>query len=259
MLGLWRGCGGAFPRRARRATGGVQASRLGMGWVEKNVLAQPPGVGVAHVVDPALHAGVQFGERDLTGPVRVQIALQPAGEVHRVAPLEPAVRRIHHEAQPGDAARRRQHLRLCFVNRQPLARQASDDRVFPHPQLGLAVAEQGEIVHVAQVRAAAQLALDEPVEVVQIHVRPELRGQIADGQAARATGGEQVIARKVNHRVLVGERARTAGEDAVGQPAHVLVVDPAREFGAQDRVIQRRKVLDDVAAQHVAIAPRPTL
>ncbi len=70
----------------------------------KHLLAQPPGVGIADVVDPALHAGIQLGGRAPIGLIRVQVTFQPAGELHCVAPLEQAVRRVHHKAQPGDAA-----------------------------------------------------------------------------------------------------------------------------------------------------------
>ena len=141
----------------------------------------------------------------------------------------------------------------CTVSRSRASR--STMACFQCPQLRLAVAEQREIVHVAQVGRAAQLALDEMIEGIEIAVRPELRGQIADRQAARTAGGEQVVAGKPDHRVLLVQHAGAAGQDRVDQPQHRLVADHLGQAFAQDGVIQRRKVLDDVQAQHVAIAP----
>ena len=59
----------------------------------EDVLSQPPGVGIAHMVDPALHAGVQFGERDAPRAIPIQIGLQPPREIHDIASLQQAVRR----------------------------------------------------------------------------------------------------------------------------------------------------------------------
>lgn len=50
----------------------------------KDMSAQPPGIGVADVVNPALHAGIQFGKCDLPGGVQVEVMLQEAGKVHGV-------------------------------------------------------------------------------------------------------------------------------------------------------------------------------
>jgi hypothetical protein len=50
------------------------------------------------------------------------------------------------------------------VDDQAEPRKALDDRALPRPQLALAVAEQGEVVHVAQVGPAAQLPGDELVD-----------------------------------------------------------------------------------------------
>jgi len=106
------------------------------------MLAQPAGIGVAHVVDPALNAGVEFGQRDQPRPIGIEIAFEPTREVHRVAALEQPMRRMDDETQPGDAAVRRQNLRLGGVDREPLVRQAGDQRLFALPQGLPVVAEQ---------------------------------------------------------------------------------------------------------------------
>ena len=53
------------------------------------------------------------------------------------------------------------------MHRQPQPGQPVDDGLFPAPQLPLAVAEQRKIIDVAQIRRAAQLALDEVIEGVE--------------------------------------------------------------------------------------------
>jgi len=78
---------------------------------------------------------------------------------------------------------------------------------FPLQQPAFAVAKQHEVVDIAQIFAAAQLSQHKPVKIVHVYVRPELRSEIADGQAARAARGEQVVTSKVDLRVLAGEHA----------------------------------------------------
>ena len=79
---------------------------------------QPPGVGVTDVVDPALHAGIEFGKADLSAFVEVDIMLQAVGEVHGVAALESAVRGVNDEAEPGDTLLAARDLRLTFMRGQ---------------------------------------------------------------------------------------------------------------------------------------------
>jgi hypothetical protein len=42
----------------------------------ENVTTQPPAIGVTHMINPALHAGVQFGETDLPGLVQINVVFQ---------------------------------------------------------------------------------------------------------------------------------------------------------------------------------------
>lgn len=48
------------------------------------MLAQSPGICVAHVVDPALHTRVEFGKCQCASLISIQIAFEAAGEVHRI-------------------------------------------------------------------------------------------------------------------------------------------------------------------------------
>lgn len=64
----------------------------------KDVLAQAPGVGEAHVIDPALHAGIEFSEGDAAGLVVIDRGCQLAAEVDGVAALEKAVGGVDDEA-----------------------------------------------------------------------------------------------------------------------------------------------------------------
>ena len=55
----------------------------------EEIAPQPPRIGVAHVVDPALNAGVQIGERDAAGAIEIDVSLQTTSEIDHVSP--PAV------------------------------------------------------------------------------------------------------------------------------------------------------------------------
>ena len=84
----------------------------------EDVAAQTPRVGVTHMVDPALHAGVELGEADLAAlPRRVAFA-EPAARLHDLARLDPPVRREDDEAKPGNSRLHRLHLRAACVKRQ---------------------------------------------------------------------------------------------------------------------------------------------
>lgn len=65
---------------------------------------QPPGVAIAHMVDPALHAGVQFGEGEPALTVEVDVAFQLPGKANYVTPLELAVGWVDNKAKPGNVA-----------------------------------------------------------------------------------------------------------------------------------------------------------
>jgi len=80
----------------------------------KNVPAQSPRICIAYMVHPALYARIQFGEGDRAAFIGVDVVFQAAREVHGVALLEFAMRRVDDEAQPGDAILCLRDLRFAF-------------------------------------------------------------------------------------------------------------------------------------------------
>ena len=116
-----------------------------------------------------------------------------------------------------------------------------------------------EVVHIAHVARAAQLALDEVVERIHVAVGPELAGQVADGQAARTVDGKEIVAGEVDHVVLFAEHADAALQNPVAEPEHPFVFDLARQDVAQDGVIDAGEELADVAlqARSDSVAPAP--
>ena len=79
------------------------------------MLAQSPGIGVAYVVDPALHAGVKFRKADLPGTGLLPALAQPTAKVVHIAGFHPAVVGIHEKPEPGDAMLDRHALRLGIL------------------------------------------------------------------------------------------------------------------------------------------------
>lgn len=73
--------------------------------------AQAPCIGVTHMVDPALDAGIEFSERDRPGLVQINIMFQSPPELDDIAPLEAAVGRVDDETQPGNSHRTGDDLR----------------------------------------------------------------------------------------------------------------------------------------------------
>ncbi len=76
------------------------------------MLAQSPGIGVAHVVDPALHAGVKFRKADLPVTVLLPALPQPMTKIVHIAGFHPVVVGIHEQPEPGDAMPDWHDLRL---------------------------------------------------------------------------------------------------------------------------------------------------
>ncbi len=67
--------------------------------------AQPPRIRITHVVDPSLHAGIQFSEGNPARPEEGDIVGQVAGKIDRIAPFDAPVRRIDHKTQPYEKPR----------------------------------------------------------------------------------------------------------------------------------------------------------
>ena len=87
--------------------------------------------------------------------------------------FDPAMNGIHDKSEPGDAMLDWRDLRLR-VHGEPDRCQTLKHGLPPVPELALAVTEQRHIVHIPQIGWAAQLALDEVIERIQITVGPEL-------------------------------------------------------------------------------------
>lgn len=203
------------------------------------------------MVDPALHAGVELGEADLSPlPGGVAFAKAAAG-LYDLARLDPPLRRVDDKTQPGDATSHRQRLRAILVELQPQSGEPVADGGFSLPQCCLGVRKQREVIDVTQIGTAAEFLADEPVEGMQIAIRQELRREIADGQAARPAQGQQVVTGKERRRVLLIEHAGAAGENDPHQSERGRVVDLPRQRLQQNGVIDGRKVLDDIQAQHI--------
>ena len=75
---------------------------------------------------------------------------------------------------------------VVFMDGQAQPGEEVDNFLSPIAQPGFIVVKEEKIVDVAQVSLAFELAFDEMIELVQVHIGPELAGQVADGQPARA-------------------------------------------------------------------------
>lgn len=48
----------------------------------KHMAAQPPRIGITHVIDPALDAGIQFREADAARLIQIDIVLEKTGTTY---------------------------------------------------------------------------------------------------------------------------------------------------------------------------------
>ena len=145
------------------------------------------------------------------------------------------------------------------MRHEPQRWQEFGEARFPFPQHALVIGKEQKVVHVAHVGDAFQFAFDKLIEFVQIHICPELRRKIADRQTARTITREQIITGEPLHHVLPDVDIRAAGENLVDQPERPFIGKRTREQIAQNRVINRRKELHNIALQDVAIAARKLL
>ena len=162
---------------------------------------QAPGIAVAGVGDPTLNRGVEFAEADFSRLIGLPAPAQAAVGLAHFASLQAAVVGVDDEAQPRDAVRHRHDLG-AVVDGQAQRLQAVDDGGLPAPQLALAVAEQCQVVHVAQVGGAAQLTLVNEATLKQgfDHVAQRV---VHDAVAERG-GADQAPLGLVNKEVAVG-------------------------------------------------------
>ena len=147
--------------------------------------AQSPRIRVAHVIDPPLQTGVKFGKADLVETVGPPPLPQTAAEMAHIPGLDAAVAGIDDETEPRDAMGHWKHRGLGVYG-EPQHGEPFDNGLLPAPQLPFAITKEGKIIDVAHIGVTAQLAFHKVIEGIEVAVGPKLRGQIADGQAARA-------------------------------------------------------------------------
>ncbi len=189
---------------------------------------------------------------------RRQLAIDRAGRAGgcgsaaRCLPASADARR--HESTNAEKLRRRAARRyesLARVKLQSPAGEISLDPQSPIHQVRGVVGEQREVVNVADVRRPQNLG-HEMIEAVEIEIGEELAGQIADRQTAAAPERlEQIVALEMQiHRLL---RVR-AIDNQVQQGKRRRATDAAAEVRFQHRVVDRREIAIDVAAQNTGVA-----
>ena len=125
------------------------------------------------------------------------------------------------------------------------------DPLSPLFEVFAVIVKQREVVDVAQVALRPQHFLAEVIQTVEIDVREELAGQVADGQAAAAFQRRQeIVARgqQVDRLLRVG-----AVDDPVGEGQGRLA-GPAPKVALQDLVIDGGRVAVYVATRNMAVA-----
>jgi hypothetical protein len=170
---------------------------------------------------------------------------KPTEEVDPLASLEPPP--LGEDDEPEE--------RNPFINkpwvgtamkRQPKTLETLGQSSLRTPQGGLVHTEQHEVVHVAHVTGAAELALHTVIDRVQVDVRPELAGEIADGKATRAIDREEIVSREVDHVVHLVEHATATRQDQIDQPEDHRVLYLLSQNLPQDRVVDAWKELAEV-------------
>ena len=164
--------------------------------------------------------------------------------------------RIDHKAQKGNPFRHRPHLGALPRGSSAASRARRSTRArFQAQSCRLSSPNKQQIVHVAHVAAAAQLALDKMVKGIEVAVGPELRGQVADRQAARPAGGQEIVARETRPsrtpRSARPRRSPGCGRPATSRPDRASCGPGA----AQERVVDGREKLATSQGKHVAVAP----
>jgi len=101
---------------------------------------------------------------------------------------------------------------------------------------------------------ATKGVLDKVVERVEIAVRPELRGEVADGETARAAGGQEIVAGEPDHFVVPLQDSIAASDNFGAKIERPGTGDGTLEDLDQSSVVNGREVFDDVHAQRIAVA-----
>jgi energy-coupling factor transporter ATP-binding protein EcfA2 len=151
-----------------------------LGQAGKDMSAKPPTVGIADMIDPTLYAGIELGKADLAAAVGIKTFAEMAGCVSHFTCLDKPMIREDDKTKPRNTAFHRHYLGRVFVNHQSQNGKAIHDGVFPVPEFTFAVAKERHVIHISEIGRATQLPLHELIERMQVTIRPELRGEIAN-------------------------------------------------------------------------------
>ena len=214
---------------------------------------------MAGMIDPTLDTGLQFLPGQAASPVLCPAVMKPAPGVDNLGALQPAVILKQLKAQKGKPGPAGPHLGAGFVHGQPQGGQIFDDLPTPIGQLAFIVAKKQHVIDVAQVGRAVQAALDEMVQRIQVDIRPELAGEIADGQAAGPQERQQVIPRKADRGVLVRQYPLPPLDDAAAQFQDRLIPNHPGDVRQQNLMINGWKKLTHIQRQDPGKAAQKNL
>ncbi len=158
------------------------------------------------------------------------------------------------KAQERDTLGDRTGLGPVLVDSQAQGARESNDLLPPAPEGRFVLGKEERIIHITQVSPAFQLPLDELIQLVQVAIGPELRGQVADGQAPGPTGGQQVVAGEPDHLVFLREDPDTALQDTIYQPHRILIGNEPPQDAPEDGVIYAGEELAYITGEHIGIA-----
>ncbi len=79
------------------------------------------------------------------------------------------------------------------MHHESQTREEVTDSALPLPQLTLIITKQQQIIHIAQITSTTELAFHKLIQLIEVDVGPDLAGKIADGEATRPLGGQQII------------------------------------------------------------------
>jgi len=147
-----------------------------------------------------------------------------------------------------------------------LSQERLNGRTPPCQRPGIA-GQQYHVIDIAQVVAALELALDEMVDLVEIHITPELTGEITDGQTPLVLFPEQAFVRE--HRIVwvPGTRGPSATalkavvgggvveQQCLGEPPKFRIGNLARNDLVKNRFIDGRKEIRHIQLQRPSRTP----
>jgi len=225
--------------------------RTGEDGVVEQVGMQRGAVGVSGVSEPTDETAVNCRQIEFTPRERGLHRMQPAALSVETRARQPASIGEDAIAEKPRTIDRARDDGLLRVQPQPHRREELAAGGAVRVQFQLVIAEQGEVVHIADIARDTQPLFHEVVERIQQHVREELTGLVADRQAATAvTRRQQIVTGKPALDQFL--RIRVI-DDGVDQRECLAVLDLAGDGRFQDLVIDGRKELSEVALQHVAV------